>query len=294
MQERVLNIDIPGSIRAFESALHYLEFKTKIYRLLFRGKGLEFEQFRSFAPDDDASLIDWKASMRSQQLLVRQYKEEKDQKILFIIDVSDNMVFGSEKKLKCEYAAEVAAAFVHLIISYGDKVGFLFFNERVVNYAMPLGSMRQFYFFVNELSKPEIYGGASRLSKAVRFVTDYFISLSSVVLISDFMHPDSDFDLALRYLSHKFETIALMIKDPRDLVLPNVSGEYLIQDPLTGEQILVNPKVARQQYEQHSLRQEESVMALFRANRVDSLRFLTSEPFAFPLAHFLKERIIYR
>ena len=152
MVSRSLNIDLAGCISSFEAAALEFELKTKIYRILFRGRGLEFMQFRAYAPEDDASLIDWKASVRAQRPLVRSYKEEKDLRIVFLVDMSDSMVFGSTEKLKCEYAAEVALAFAHLILSSGDKVGFILFNERVFHYSLPRGGMQQFYYFLHCLS----------------------------------------------------------------------------------------------------------------------------------------------
>ena len=92
--EQALHIDVPGSVSAFEAAAHYFELRTKLYRVLFRGKGLEFERYRGYAPDDDAGLIDWGASLRSQRLLVRQYREEKDLNIMFLINVSDISSLG--------------------------------------------------------------------------------------------------------------------------------------------------------------------------------------------------------
>ena len=294
MRERRLQIDVTGSVQAFEKALQYLQFKTKIYRLLFRGKGPDFDGYRNYEFDDDASVIDWKASLRANDLLVRRYIEEKDQRIVFIIDVSDSMVFGSEQKLKCEYAAELASAFAHLIATSGDRIGFILFSDRVLKYVLPRAGLQQFHFFVSELSNPGIYGGAPKMSTALRFATDYFEKLSSVIIVSDFVHHDSDFVRALRYLANKFETIALMIKDPRDLALPSTHGEVLIIDPSSGEQLLINPGVAKEAYEKYAEQQEKLMLSILHENNVDTLRLLTSEPFSYRLANFLKERIMWR
>ena len=129
MIERKLNIDIAGAISEFDAAAKEFELKEKIYKILFRGKGLEFESYREYSPEDDAEEIDWKASMRGGKILVKRYIEERDLGIVFMIDVSENMVLGSHEKLKCEYAAELIGALAHLILNSNDKIGFMFFSD---------------------------------------------------------------------------------------------------------------------------------------------------------------------
>jgi uncharacterized protein (DUF58 family) len=145
--KRELNLDIAGGISEFERLAKEFTLRIPLYKIIFRGKGLEFDSYRDFAPDDDASEIDWKASMRSNKLLVKQYIEERDLKIMIIVDVSDNMIFGSTEKLKCEYAAELSAALAHLIISSNDKMGFALFDEGIKNMVFPEKGTKQFEVF---------------------------------------------------------------------------------------------------------------------------------------------------
>ena len=100
-----LNVDIVPSIRKLEVVTKGL-IKTKgigSYKSVFRGKGLDFSEYRPYSNVDDAALIDWKASMRTNQLLMRQYEEERDLNVFFLLDFSSSMVFGSTPKLKNEY-----------------------------------------------------------------------------------------------------------------------------------------------------------------------------------------------
>src|SRR3989339_852812 len=122
MTKGKLNVDVADAITQLESMIKEFKLKRDIYRLIFRGKGLEFEGFRSYSPDDDASDIDWKASSRAQELLVKQYKEERDLKIVFMLDVGSNMVFGSTKKIKCEYALELIAALTNLMLYFNESI----------------------------------------------------------------------------------------------------------------------------------------------------------------------------
>src|SRR3989344_6225949 len=132
-----LNVNIADAITEFQSVMKEFRLRKDIYRIIFRGKGLEFEAFRDFTPDDDASDIDWKTSSRARKLLVKQYKEERDLKIMFLIDVGSNMIFGSGQKLKCEYITELVAAFSKLIMDSSDKVGFFLFSDELKHYIKP-------------------------------------------------------------------------------------------------------------------------------------------------------------
>ena len=283
--ERKLAIDVANAITSFEAALHYFELKTKLYHIIFRGKGLEFDRFRVYTPDDDASLIDWKASMRAQKTLVRQYKEERDQKIVFIIDVSDSMIFGSGKKLKCEYAAEMVLALAHLIITSGDKAGLVMFGNNLVYEVRPQAGIKHLSLLIDTLSKAEFYGDTPNLNKALEYVADYLPeSLSAVFIVSDFLHTNNDFERNMQLVAKKFETIALMIKDPRDMQLPDTALEVTISDPVSGRQLVVNPKVAKQHYEYLAKKYEHKVLQQFQRVGVDTLKIMTDEEFAFPLA----------
>ena len=103
MIRQKLNVNIPRAITDFEAAAKEFELKEKLYRIIFRGKGLEFDKFRDYSPDEDASNIDWKASLRANKLTARQYIEERNLNIVFVFDVSESMIFGSLDKLKNEY-----------------------------------------------------------------------------------------------------------------------------------------------------------------------------------------------
>ena len=290
-EERKLNADISGSISEFQAVMKEFLLKYKLYRILLRGKGLEFETYRNYAPDDDAASIDWKASKRANNLLVKQYRDERNLKIMFLIDVGENMIFGSSKKLKCEYAAEVIAAFSHLIITSGDKAGFILFSDRVKDFSVPSGGKRNFQRFMDNLTKAENYGGPSNINKAIDFVLSYLgKNIDSVVMVSDFISFNQESEKKFSLISSKFETVALVIRDPLDNTLPEFSREVVIQDPKTGQQLLVNPKLAKSIYEQYSKEQENKMKRACLQNRIDILELMTNEPFVPSLSQFLKGR----
>lgn len=292
MAKRELNLDIAEGISELQELMKEFLAKRTIYKLLFRGKGLEFDSYRDFSPDDDANDIDWKASMRSNKMLVKQYVEERDLSIMFVVDVGDNMVFGSSQKLKCEYAAEVCAALAYLMVNSGDKIGFVLFNKEIKKFVLPANGLEQFYLFVDELSKPENYGGESRVEDTLNYLVENLDdSISAVVLVSDFVKVKLKNDKVFNIFGSRFETMAVMIKDLLDMTFPETKEEVILENPSTGEQMIVSPSIARKIYEKNAREQEEGVRKVFDESEIDSVILTTEKKFAFPLSEFLKERV---
>ncbi len=292
MSPRSFNADIASSITEFHSVMRGFELKKKLYRVLVRGKGVDFEGYRDYTQDDDSSLIDWKASKRTNKLIIKQYQEEQNRQVLFIIDVSENMIFGSEKKLKCEYAAEIAGAFIHLIITARDRCGILLFSDRIKKFIPPARGMQQFHYCAANITDPFIYGGRANLADALEFVLTYIqSSLVSIIIISDFLVLNEKAKSNLSFVAKKFETLAMRIKDKLDYTLPDITAEVVIEDAKTGQQLLVNPKVAKQMYERIVQKQTNEFSQLCRESHIDLINLSTAEPFAPRLAEFLKERV---
>lgn len=291
MVEKRLNSDIPGSIATFSSIMKSFEVRTKVYRTMLKGRGLEFDGYRDYASDDDASVIDWKASMRANKILAKQYVEERNLKIIFVIDVGEKMVFGSTDKLKCEYSVEVVAALANLILASRDKVGYVLFGENVKEFVSPQVGKKHFVQFMNTLTDVSTYGGMSHLENALDFVLKYVDkSVASIVLVSDFIGMGEEIKHKLGLVANKFETMALVIRDPIDRSLPDMHGELVIEDPASGERMLINPSLAKGSYEKFALEQEVFVKQTFFNLGVDVLELMTDKPFVSNLAIFLKER----
>ncbi|MEM4230685.1 MAG: DUF58 domain-containing protein [Candidatus Pacearchaeota archaeon] len=284
------NADISGSISEFEYLMKEFVLKKKLYRMLFIAKALDFDGYREYSTLDDASAIDWKASLRANEILVKKYKEEENLKVVFVVDTSENMVIGSEKKLKCEYAAEVVAALSHFIMSTEDKIGMVFFGSNVKDYLPPARGDNHFRLIVDILTNPENYYGWSNLKDALEYLLSY-VSSNAVIIVSDFLSFDKETKETLNLVANKFETMALIIKDPIDKTLPKVFGEIAIEDPKTGKQILINPAIARKSYEKNAMKKEEFLRSSLTEIGVDFVELTTNVSFIPLLAEFLKTRI---
>jgi len=291
MKRGELNLDIATKVAEFESLLNKVLPKRVFYKLMPSGKGLEFDGYRVFSSDEDASLIDWKASARSVNLLARQYIEERNMNVVFVFDVGENMIFGSQEKLKCEYAAEMAAAFSHSVLNVNDKVGFVLFNDDLVRVCYPVPGKKQFDIFVYNVSDPYIYQGVSDIGAIINKLLETLNpSTSMVVLISDFLRVNESQRKDFERLGTLYETIALMVRDPLDRSLPDINKELVIED-YDHERLLINPSIVKKTYEEMVKKQTQFVKDLFLSSSIDLLELDTSKDFAFDLAHFLGSRV---
>jgi uncharacterized protein (DUF58 family) len=286
-----LEVDYARALSQFERAVKKFQVKKIIYKSLFRAKGLEFESYRSFDPDDDATRIDWKASLRANELLVRKYIEERALDIYFVIDSSSNMLFGSGKKLKAEYIAEISIALSHLIFYSDDNPGLVMFKEKVSQFIKPSRGRNQLQIFAKFLLDSGSYGGAFDLKNALEYLLRKLKSpFSVVILISDFIHLKKGFERDLKILTSKFETIAFMIRDELDDELPKTDYQIILQDPNSDRQLVVNPSVTAGRYKQNAARQKMAVKELMKQSGVDILELNTKDSFVIPLISFLKSR----
>jgi len=291
MAKKKLNLDIAGAVSELETLLRRVLPKNIIYKIVL-GKGVEFDGYRDYTQADDMALIDWKASARGGKTLIRKYIEERDLKFIFLIDVSDNMVFGSTEKLKCEYVAELSLALSHLILISGDRFGYILYNDGIVSRRVPELGNKQFEIFANELSNPSIYKGGSNLNAILNTLPeDLDRNTSMIFIISDFIKFDEAHKKSLEVLSSLFEIVAIIVRDPLDNHLPMTNKELIIENTETKEKLLINPKIAAKIYERNASKQLSLVKKIFRENDIDFLELSTEKSFAEEFAIFLKERI---
>jgi len=288
-----LNVNIPKTIKIFDYAMKKkMLVKSVFYKRIFGGKGLEFDSYRGYSPNDDSSLIDWKATMKNNaEPLVKQYIEERDLGIFFLIDVGDNMVLGSGEKLKNEFVAEISSSLAHLVLVAGDKAGFALYSDRIVSIKKPSAGISQFYSFVKEITNVKNYGGKSDLTKALKFIMPYLKDISAVFIISDFLRIDDECLNELKKFMFIKETIGLMVRDINDNQILDVDAEIVVENIDTGEQMVINPRLIKQEYEKNALEQKQKVFDAFKKTGSDIVEFYTNTDFISPLTNFLKKRI---
>jgi len=296
MKERLrrkVNVDIPGAMRKLQVITNMLvttRFRQS-YVAVFRGKGLEFDSYRDYNLSDDASLIDWKASARAKELLVRKYVEERKLEVFFLVDVSNSMVFGSTEKIKNEYTAELVVALANAVLSAGDKVGYAFFNSDITVKVPPLLGKKQFYNLARELVNPNTYGGGFDLANALKFPLSFLKNSGTIFVVSDFLGmKDDSWIKSLKWLAAKFEVICLMIRDPRDKVLPRDAGQVLVADPYSNRKTLVDARLVREAYRSYVDRQEKELEKIAKESSVQFVPIYTDEPFVKPIVQLFMIR----
>ncbi len=288
-----LRINVNSVLRELDVALSVLTEAHIVsrYRRIFKGKGLDFEDFREYVVSDDASEIDWKASKRANKLLIRQFKEERDMNVFFVVDVSTSMLFGSTDKLKHEYAAELVAALSHFVLRSGDKIGLIMFTDKVVRFLQTGKSQNHYYVMLKDLLTPSFYGGNFNISTALNFLKNTTGEKSLVFLISDFIGMEKHWERTVKDASGKFDGVAISVRDPRDQKLPPESGQVVVADPYSDKELLIDcGDKASVEFENYVAEQERNLRTVFRNARWDFLEVSTKEAFILPVLKFLKRR----
>jgi uncharacterized protein (DUF58 family) len=262
---------------------------TGEYRSAFKGKGFEFTGFRKYQPSDDASAIDWKTSLRTHDLVIRQYIEERNLEILFVFDVSSSMSFASQDKLKNEYAAELIASLTYSMLELGDAVGILMFTDKIVKLINPDIGARQFYKITKALSDPSLYDGSKDIEKIFRFIAGSIKQTTILILVSDFIGFNKGWDAQFRLIAERSEVIGMMIRDPYDIIMPNI-GQVAISDPFSDREVLLDTGRYRAGYELETKKQIQELRRIFTETRSDLVILVTNKSFVQPMINFMRMR----
>lgn len=250
------------------------------YISFFKGKGLDFEGYRKYSLEDDSRNIDWKASLRSQDLLIKIMEEERNVRVFFLFDVSDSMLFASVDKLKCEYGAEMIASLCFAILRVGDSVGLAMFSDRIVKVLPPESGLKHYYEIIQSLSNPQFYGGKLDFSRALKFINSYLARNSIVIVVSDFIGVGKNWMPHFKIATKKFDFVLnIMIRDPLDNKFPLDTGQAVLQDPYSSSRMLVDPDLVRKEYDESARRIKERIKSEFSRLRCDVLELVTDKPF---------------
>lgn len=260
------------------------------YKSRFRGRGIEFEEYGEYTPGEDASFIDWRASIRAHKLLIKEYLEERSLRIYFLVDVSNSMVFTTGRKLKAEYVGELVISLAFLMIKNSDQIGYALFNDHIVVESSPQVGMTQYYRLIENLLNAQNYGGGYDFSKALEFTFNILKPKSMLIIISDFIGLSPGWQDTLRKGMEKFDIMTFMVRDPADSILPKIKRGVVLKDPFSDKKIRIYGKEVREKYEQYVKQQEKDIAHFFEGLGISFLRLDTSELFAGPVIRFFNER----
>ncbi len=254
------------------------------YKILFRSSGLEFAGLREYSPgEDDASKIDWKSSLKSQKIYVKQYEEEKNLDIFILFDSSSSMLFGTQEKLKSEYASLIAATISFASIEVGDNIGFAMFNDKIINFLEPLQDISQYYHILNLLVDKKNYGGACNIGEALSTVLNNVSEKTVIFIISDFIGI-KEIEDKIKMCAGKFDKVfGIMVRDPRDESLPPDLGYVSFRDPFSDKTMIVNTDKIRDKFEKEAKQQVTNLEKIFVESGASFIKVRTDESFAEPI-----------
>ena len=284
--------------RELFSRIRRLEIRTKglvnnvfggEYHSAFKGRGIEFSEVRPYQIGDDVRTIDWNVSARTGETFVKLYEEEREQTLVLAVDVSGSERFGTGGVEKRDVAAEVCAALAFSAVRNNDKVGLLLFSDRVERFVPPKKGRRHALRLVRDVFAHEPQAAGTHLEAALDHLLHVLRRRTIVVLISDFF--DRGYERKLRALAGRHDVVAVHLRDPREVALPNV-GLLTLRDAETGRAVLVDTGSlsAREAFAQQAEARQAEIEAALRSARVDTVQVQTDEDYVEPLVAFFQRR----
>jgi len=259
------------------------------YHSVFKGRGMNFDEFRPYDFGDEIRSIDWNVTARMGEPFVRKYVEERELTVMLLIDVSASGSFGSLRASKRELAAEVASLLAFCAIRNSDKVGLILFTDVVELYIAPKKGRTHILRLIREILFYEPLGRKTDLAKPLDFLNRVTIRRAVVFVISDFQA--DGYEKALTICSTRHDLIAVVIEDPKERSIPTI-GPARVEDPETGAVFEIdfsNPGVRAEFARQSELERNKSE-ALFRSKQIDSIILQTDRDYFPALRSFFLRR----
>lgn len=260
------------------------------YHTAFKGRGMTFAEVREYQYGDDVRDIDWNVTARHNHPYVKVYEEERELTVMLLVDVSGSRLFGAVGEDKREMIAEVAATIAFSAIQNNDKIGVIFFTDKVEKFIPPKKGRKHILFIIRELLdfKPENKG--TDIGAALRYFTDALKKRTTSFIISDFID-GKDYYTAMSVASNKHDLTGIQIYDKRDAQIPNI-GLLRVRDLETGGERWIDTSMAstRKALGKWWYERQQSMTETMRRCRVDSASIATDEDFVKALMALFRKR----
>jgi len=260
-------------------------------RSALKGTGFEFDQIREYQFGDDVRFIDWKASSRLNNLLVKQYIEERCRTIILAVDVSASGIMGSENSLKRDIFAEVASILTLVTAAGKDRVGLILFTDEIETYIPPARGLNHAHLIMQKLYSHEPTRRTTNVSAPLKKLAQYKQKDAITFLISDFIDTNIDPKL-LGHVAQKHELYAIRCLDLNEKKLENF-GFIPIEDSETGEQSLLDTRHANGAINSYLTERLQEQSKLFKKKGVRLLEIANNHTFMNDLVRFFKRRMQY-
>jgi uncharacterized protein (DUF58 family) len=262
---------------------------TGEYHSAFKGRGMSFREVREYVPGDDVRFIDWNVSARFNHPFSKLFEEERELTVMLLVDISASSLFGTVHERKKDLTTEICAVLSFSAVNNYDKVGIIFFSDKVERYIPPKRGREHVLYLVRELLTYEPARKGTRISEALRFFNNSTRQRSIAFLLSDFQ--DEKFEDALKIAGRKHDVVGIKIYDRMEMVLPE-AGLIEVEDAETGRVrwIDTHDYLVRTNYQQHFFRMTEYCKTIFVKAGCDLLHMRTDEDYVKILQKFFLGR----
>lgn len=259
------------------------------FHSVFKGSGLEFDDVRPYQYGDDVRTIDWNVSAKGHGTFVKTFKEDKEQNVYFLIDVSASQEIGLEGKQKSDIAKEIAGILCISALKEGSQVGMVAYSDQRELYVKPAKGQKHGYYAITRLFDLKPKSLKTSLDKALSYLLGLVKRRSVIFLISDFV--DEGYDHHLRALARKHDLIVIHIKDKLETDLPML-GIVPIKDKETGKTRWVNTSSAtfKKHFQQKNKDHSSELKDICKRNQADYLLIDTQEDYISKLIKLFKIR----
>jgi uncharacterized protein (DUF58 family) len=259
------------------------------YHSAFKGSGMAFSEVREYMPGDEIRKIDWNVTARFGKPFIKVFEEEREMTVMLLVDISGSEDFGSKTFLKREVATELSAVLAFSAIQNNDKIGVILFSDHVEKFIPPKKGKSHILRIIRELISFEPKSEKTKVSEALRFLTNAIKKKSTVFVISDFF--DDGFTDALKIANNKHDVVALELFDKREKDMSNI-GLVPFEDAETHEVRWVDTSdpQTRTAYKAAALKREHELKSIFRKSGVDHAQIDVEHTYVRPLMNLFKQR----
>ena len=249
------------------------------YHTAFKGRGMAFSEVREYQFGDDVRDIDWNVTARFHRPYVKVFEEERELTVLLLIDVSGSLDFGTRQQMKRDLVAEIGATLAFSAIQNNDKIGVVFFSDRIEKYIPPKKGRKHILYLIRELLDFEPESHRTDVGMVLEYLTRVMKRRCTAFVLSDFYTHDS-FEKALRVANRKHDVMAIQVYDQRAKTLPDI-GLMKVRDAETGHEMLIDTgsKRLRRAHTRYWMEQEETLRETFAKSRVDWVSVATDEDY---------------
>lgn len=260
------------------------------YHSVFKGRGLAFDEVRSYQPGDDVRFIDWNVTARTGEPYVKVFREEREMTVLLLVDASASQRFGTRVAKKSDIVAEIAAVIAFSAIKNNDQVGLVLFTDEVERVVSPRKGAKHVMRVVAETLGFQPQGRGTDLARALDVAGGISRRRAAIFVISDFLSAEP-YEHSLRIAAARHDLVPIVIGDPREDELVDVGIAY-VEDLETGELVAVDTssRAVREAYRREVAKQRTQRDALFKRLGVDSIAISTAQPYMRPLGEFFRRR----